>query len=130
MKLYYNTIIQSFIFINSICYDSEAVLQYKALSFSAIWLQTSYHSFQKDNYGVLILAEEEEDKKAERGAEFVSTAERGDGLLGAHMHWGVHQRRPLRHGAVEEETTLRQVLDVPRPAASNQALCNVQEAGE
>jgi len=40
-------------------------------------------------------AEKEKDKEAEAGAEPVSTAKRSNGVFGAHMHRGVHQRGAL-----------------------------------
>lgn len=38
-----------------------------------------------------VISEKEEDKKAKRGTEFVFTAKRGDGMLGAHMHRRMHE---------------------------------------
>ena len=72
----------------------------------------------RENWNLSSLnAEKEKDKEAEAGAEPVSTAKRSNGVFGAHMHRGVHQRGALWHGTVQEEGALQQILYVSRSAA-------------
>lgn len=50
----------------------------------------------------LVITEKKEIKKAEGGAELVSTAKWGNGMFGAHMYGRLHKCWAIWHGAHRE----------------------------
>ncbi|KAG5537034.1 hypothetical protein RHGRI_024469 [Rhododendron griersonianum] len=68
---------------------------------------------------------EEEDEEAQGGTELVSTAKRGNGVFGAHMHRRVHDGGAVRHGAHQEQGPLWEVCHVSGFAALDSSLCYV-----
>lgn len=74
--------------------------------------------------------EEEEDEEAQGGAEPVFTAERGDGVLGAHLHGRVHRRWAIRHGAREEQRPMQPVRHVSGCPDVDSSLRHVPEEGQ
>lgn len=76
------------------------------------------------------VTEEGEISEAQGGAEGVCRAERGDGVLGAHMHGRVHRGWTVPRGGQQGEEALQQILHVPGASAIDPPLCHVQREDE